>query len=313
MKALIFFLFSLLILIVEPVWSFEEPDFTVQGHRGARNIFPENSLEGFEYAILQGAHYIELDVHVTKDGHLVLFHDPTVTSRICLDQQARPLKKSVAVFQSSLEDLKKFDCGQIRKNGYPLNIVPGATIPSFDELVDLVKRTPGGDRVLFKVDIKAGKNRKHYPAPVLLAERVLEAIHRHGLTDRTVHSSFDLEVLSELRRQDPTSRVAVLSATPVGKSLIQKALAIGAYAISPHHRALQLQGAGRAVARIQSYGLKVIPWTVNGPQNWERMLEAGVDGIITDDPAGLLDHLKFFRDSGWFSRKITTIRHAAAP
>lgn len=285
------FIFIVVLFTSHVSSAFEEPSFTVQGHRGARNIFPENTLPSFQYAMDVGVDYVELDIHVTKDNQLVIYHDPEVSPRVCQWMDGRKLTKKIAIYQMTYEQTQSFDCGRHQKNGYPINLVPGATIPSFDELIDLVEAHPNGTKTLYKVDIKSKENARFYPDQSKIAQLVLETVYRRGIQDKVVYSSFDEELLRQLRLQDATSRVALLTVISVGKSLVAKAQKLGAYAVSPHHKALELQGAKKHVKRLQALGFKVVPWTVNGMKNWQKMLDAGVDGLITDDPEGLLQHI----------------------
>lgn len=251
----------------------------VHGHRGARALFPENTLPGFVHAIEAGADFIELDVLATADDTLVACHDPVLRRRI----YSGPFGTRV-VRRMTLADLKRWDCGT-RRN--PLfrkqSPVPGTRIPTLAEVLDLASI----DGFKFNIEVKTTPKRPHLtPPPELYAELVIALVRERRLEGRVRVQSFDFRVLACVRALAPEIPVAALCGLR-GRDLVALAAVAGVSIVAPYHRAVTR----RRVAEAHKAGLRVIPWTANRPRDWDRLARAGVDGIITDDPAGLLRHL----------------------
>ena len=256
------------------------PRIKVHGHRGARAIFPENTLPAFQYAIREGADSIELDVHATKDDVLVVSHDPTLDAPIC----SGPRPKAV-IREMTLADLKPWDCGAIRNPAFPKQqTVPGTRLPTLDEVFDLA---PQG-RFDFIVEAKLYADRPQLtPAPEPFAAMVLASIRKHNLESRVVFQSFDFRILHAMKKLAPALRMAALyGGAPM--SLVEIGEEAGTRIVNPVSTVVTPE----RVKEAHAAGFEVNPWTVNTPAEWDRMIAAGVDGIITDDPAGLIGHLK---------------------
>ncbi len=255
----------------------------VCGHRGARAVFPENTLPAFEYAIAVGAGALEMDVAVTRDEVVVVAHDAKLNPAICQSPGGPKLIREL-----TLAELQRWDCGTLRHRRFPRQQpAPGARIPTLDEVLALSAR----GHFQFNIEIKIFPQQPHWaPKPDRFAELVYEAIKRHGLEKRVVVQCFDFRALHALARLAPAIRRAALY---VGRpaSLVRIAERAGASIVSPYHRL----ATRRRVARAHAAGLQVVPWTANRPRDWRRLIAAEVDGIITDDPAGLIDYLKQLR------------------
>jgi glycerophosphoryl diester phosphodiesterase len=252
----------------------------VHGHRGARAAFPENTLAAFGYAIEAGADYIELDIQATRDGVLVVCHDPVLKRRI----YQGPAGGRV-VSRLTLAELRRFDCGSLTDPRFPRQTaVPGARIPTLDEVLALADR----GEFRFNIEVKTFPQRPQYgSAPEAIARLAVEAVGRRGLERRVEMQSFDLRVLRAIRALD--SKLPLAALCQFGRrDFLRLALEAGATTLGPYQR-LATRG---SVARAHAAGLRVVPWTANRPRDWARLIRVGVDGIITDDPAGLIEYLR---------------------
>ncbi len=243
----------------------------VHGHRGARGRYPENTLAGFLYAIEAGVDFIELDVMVSRDEALVVCHD-AVLRRRCVGP---PGTRTVG--EMTLGELRQFDCGSFTNRRFRRQTrVPGATIPTLEEVFGLA----GRGRFGFNVELKTAELA---PGPRRYAALVVETVRRHGIEGRVRVTSFDLPLLAAI---DGLDKGALFE---IGRrDMIDRALAAGARTIGPYHRL----ATPRQVESAHAAGLRVVPWTANRRRDWTRLIRAGVDGIITDEPAGVLDYLK---------------------
>lgn len=282
----------------------------LQGHRGARGLAPENTLRAFEVALQHGVTTLELDIAITSDGVLVIHHDLALNPAIARDEQGRWLEQpSAPIATMSWAELQRYDVGRLKPGApyarpYPDQVaVDGTRIPRLRDLFDLVKRG-GHDQVRFAIETKIdprvpGATRP----PEEFARMLLDEIRSAGMLSRVQILSFDWRSLQVVQKLAPEVATVYLSAQQRWLDNIQ-ADAPGA---SPWTAGLayrehgsvprMIKAAGGRIwsvyfgdldaARLQearSLGIRVLVWTVNDPAQMERMLDLGVDGLITDRP-----------------------------
>jgi glycerophosphoryl diester phosphodiesterase len=295
--------------------------FDLQGHRGARGLKPENTLPSFEIAFDLGVTSIETDVHLTKDGVPVLTHEPLVSRSHyrCLDQTELPDSfLTLPLASVTLDQLRRYRADRNpdakRFPHQDASVTPLAawygqhqgiapfTAPTLSDLFAFAVAYAGEPGAVVG---KSSEQRRHmatirfdlelkrvpfHPeligdhfdgtSPGLLEECVVETIKKAGMLDRTTVRSFDHRSVLCMRRMEPKLRGAVLVAytAPVSPETIAQAAHADTYCPSFEFLdALQVKLAHKA-------GLKVLPWTVNEPADWERLIDWGVDGITTDYP-----------------------------
>jgi glycerophosphoryl diester phosphodiesterase len=184
----------------------------------------------------------------------------------------------------SLAELLRFDCGSLTDRRFPRQVaVPGARSPTLEEVLALASR---GD-FRFNIEVKTFPQRPHLgPPPEAYAGLLMDAVGRGGLDGRVEVQSFDLRVLRAVRVLDRALPLAALCQFG-RRGFLRQAREAGAVTVGPYQR-LVTRG---SVRRAHAAGLRVVPWTANRPRDWARLIRAGVDGIITDDPAGLIQYL----------------------
>ncbi len=283
----------------------------VQGHRGARGLLPENTLPGFALALDLGVSTLELDLGMSRDGALVVTHDPRLSGRICLGPDGQPLAEpGPLVRELTLQQLRGHDCGRLNPDPGrfpepPRRNLPGTPMPTLGEVFDLVRQR-GDEAVRFNVEVKLVPGSTETPAVAPFVHAVIDELERHGMLARTTLQSFDWSALAVARERAPQLRTAALLAEDTispdwqaGLSQAEHGDALGLLRaarpfvddFSPHWRGL-VPGRGylgRPVADYQAAGFAVIPWTVNDVPTMRRLIGLGVDGIITDRPDLLLD------------------------
>jgi glycerophosphoryl diester phosphodiesterase len=251
----------------------------VHGHRGARAVFPENTIPAFAYAIDQGADAVELDVVVTKDDVPVICHDPVLNPKICRGPDDRRVIRRL-----TFAELREWDCGSLVNTQFPKqNLVPGARVPALDEVLGLASR----GSFLFNIEAKTGRPELD-PTPAGFARLLLKSIDRHNLRPRVIVQSFDFRILLAMKQIAPDIRLAALYEDGRLGDFVRIAQSASAQIIAPRR---DLVTAAR-VSAAHSADLQVIPWTANTPAEWDVLITAGIDGIITDDPATLIAYLK---------------------
>jgi glycerophosphoryl diester phosphodiesterase len=252
----------------------------VHGHRGARGMMPENTLPAFEYAIQAGVDVLELDVAVTKDDVLVVSHDPLLNPTICRDAP-----KETAIRSLTLAELKHYDCGSLKNPQFPRQTpVPGTRIPTLDDVLDLAPR----GKFEFNIETKSNPRHPEYtPSPEEFSKLLLATIRKHGLQNRVIVQSFDFRTLRAMKQLDASIRLSALySGQP--KSFVEIAKEAEAGIVSPEVKLVTKE----QVSEAHGAGLQVIPWTANTPEEWSRLIDDGVDAIISDYPADLISFLK---------------------
>lgn len=252
----------------------------VHGHRGARTVLPENTLPAFQYAIQVGADALELDLAVTRDNVLVVSHDLVLDPRICQGPAG-----SRVIRELTLAELRRWDCGGRRHPEFPKQrAIPRTPVPTFEEVLALAPR--GGFD--FNVETKLSASRPEYaPPPGEFARLVYESVRARGLERRVILQSFDFRTLHAMEKLAPEVRRSALFQQG-SSDFVAVAREARATIVSPH---LSLVTAERVKA-AHNAGLQVVPWTANEPAQWDALIAAGVDAIITDDPEALLSYLR---------------------
>ncbi len=223
-------------------------DVLIIGHKGASSITPENTLKAFQKAIELRADYVEFDIHVTKDGEIVIIHDSDTFNTTGVKGMIRDM---------TLEQIKNLDAGE------------GEKIPTLRELISIARKKMG-----LQIEIKSTN----------LLDKLIYILKEENLLSTSIVSCFMLDELLKLKLLEPSVKVGLLlPAELVRPKLIKRKIVKIAknnfYSFHPHYSIIDKE----IVDFTHSYGLKVIVWTVNDREIMETLIEIGVDGIITDD------------------------------
>ena len=269
--------------------------FDVEGHRGAKGLVVENTLASFAAAYEVGATGVELDVRLTADGHVVVWHDTELLPHKCVS--TGPDLVGARVDDLTLDQLRTVDVGSLTLPECPgQRSDPGAHISTLSEvLAHGVAHAPG---VWWTIELKVDpRDEREVAARRQLLEGVLADVHEHGVEGRCFVHSFDWAVLElsavlapdVLRSALVESSVTWHPGSPLTGSVVpgethqdvcDGAVAVGAHVISPDHAMVD----AAFVERAHEAGLAVLPWTVNEPARIVEVVEAGVDGLVTDHP-----------------------------
>ncbi len=272
---------SLLVAAFSALAGDSPPRILVHGHRGARARFPENTIPAFDYAIQTGVDVLEMDMAVTKDNVVVVSHDPLLRPPVCTGP-----KPSGVIHELTLAELRQWDCGAVRNPRFPTQqTVPGTRIPTLDEVFELASR----GTFEYNIETKSFPDHPEYtPPPAEFARLVLEKIRQHHLEKRVILQSFDFRTLIAMRQLAPEIRLSALTETDRRDFTLIVKGAGNAEIISPEFHLVT----PAKVAAAHAAGLKVVPWTANTPADWDSLIQAKVDAIISDDPAALIAHLE---------------------
>ncbi len=286
-------------------------DFDAQGHRGARGLAPENTLAAFSRALSIGVTTLELDVGISRDGAVVITHNPRLNPHITRDQDGNWLTETgPAIYALSLRELQTYDVGRIApgsryQSRFPDQLAAdGEQIPTLGDLFRLVERS-GYEYVRFNIETKINPHEPDLtPPPAEFVQAILNVTRAHAMTNRVSIQSFDWRTLREAQRQAPGIATAYLSAEQKWLDNIERGkdgssvwlagldidafdggvplaiVASGGSIWSPYHRDIT----ARDITIAHKLGVRVIVWTVNEMSRMEELIGWGVDGIITDYP-----------------------------
>ncbi|MBO3287236.1 glycerophosphodiester phosphodiesterase [Paenibacillus sp. FSL M8-0228] len=238
-------------------------------HRGASGVCPENTMAAFRHALELGATGIETDVQRTQDGHLVLIHDESLE---------RTTGCSLDVRDITLEELNKLDAG-----GWFGEKFRGERVPMLDELLELAQSS---SNTIINLELK--NSIYLYPG---MEEEVIAAVKRFGLEQQVIISSFNHESLALCAQLAPEIKTGALYIEIMVRPS-EYATQFGVTALHAYKQVVTPEAVSEALA----LGVVYHPWTVNEPEEMKRLLEAGVNGIITDYPDRLA-HLLAVRSS----------------
>lgn len=294
--------------------------FDLEAHRGGRDIRPENTLYSYAYAIELGATSIECDMQLTKDGQIVMSHNPILNSDITRDENGNYIENNkYDIRLMTVDELKKFDVGVMDPNCGEYYDLHGKTqftydakIPTLEELMQLIQ-SYGDKNIVLNIETKsypdpASAGYKNNADPKKFVEVFNNIVKKYDMEDRVVLQSFDWQTLIEMKKLNPNiSTSALWQEQPSwgrdSESLrryekkkspwlggldikdyqgnpVKAAHAIGADIISPYYTEISKQDVDEA----HSLGMKVVPWTVNNEKDMNMLLDMGVDGIISDKP-----------------------------
>jgi len=230
---------------------------TIFGHRGASAYAPENTIAAFKLAIEQGAEAIELDTMLSRDGMVVVIHDPTIN---------RTTNGEGKVVDFTIDELKEFDAGILFGESYT-----GERIPTLNEVFESV-----GNKTFINIELK------NYLSPLdRLTEKVAKLVKHHNLEERILFSSFSPLALVQIQRILPTVPIGLLATPGItgawARSFIGRWLPF--QAIHPGHHDTNQE----LIQKCHNHGFRVHAYTINDRKTMMKLFSWNIDGIITDD------------------------------
>jgi len=269
----------------------------LQGHRGARGLAPENTWPAFEAALMHGMNVLELDTVLTADGDLIIHHDTDTNPALCRNDDGSTIR-SQPIRTLQVHELKRLDCGSLVDPKFAeQKILPGTRLMTLDEFFAAIKKReakdPAARKVAFNVEAKFADGASDADVEIFAAT-LLKKVRASGYQKRVTIQSFDHRILKSIKSLQADQRTSALVTLTRWQGLriylglgsgiradaIQKALAVKADVLSPY----KLYVNSAFVADAHTKNLAVIPWTVNDAGEMQRLLELGVDGIISDYP-----------------------------
>jgi glycerophosphoryl diester phosphodiesterase len=267
-------------------------NFDIQGHRGARGLFPENTLIGFTEACQLGVNTLELDVVISGDHKIVVSHEPWMNPVFCCDPNGNAVEdNNYNLYKMDYATIRGFDCGKRKNPDFPFQ----STLPQYKPLLSEVIKTTDEfterahlPAITYNIEIKseAVTDQIYHPDPFTFAKLVYD--HIEHMLSRITLQSFDVRILQELYQLNPKTRMSLLveNTHSLEKNLNQLGFKPAIY--GPEFTLVD----PKLIDDLKQQHIGLIPWTVNETEDMKKLIEMGVDGIITDYPDRLIHLIK---------------------
>jgi glycerophosphoryl diester phosphodiesterase len=273
------------------------PRIPVFGHRGCRGYFPENTVTSFIEAVKSGVQGIEMDVVISKDGQVVVSHEPWMNEIFCTRPDGIPVdpgsEKKYNLHKMDYAEIVKFDCGVRTNPDFPLQRSVPEHKPLLSEVIEEVESYCSKNNlapVIYMIEIKSepGGDGIFQPAPGEFVELVYAVVKKYDLTGRSILQSFDVRILREIKKKDGSVTVSFLVESDETLEENLQRLGFTPEIYGPEFVLVSEE----LLAKLKSKNIKLIPWTLNNESDIIKMIRHGVNGIITDYPDRVTELLK---------------------
>ncbi|MBI5300915.1 MAG: glycerophosphodiester phosphodiesterase [Chloroflexi bacterium] len=240
----------------------------IVAHRGGAALMPENTLAAFENALKLGVDQVETDTHLSKDGEVIIMHDPNV---------ATTTNGSGQISDMTLAELKKLNAAAKNAKGG----VTQQEIPTLAQVLDMVKGKSG-----IQIEIKVNAGNTRYPG---IEKKVIDLVNARGMTNDAIIISFDFPTLKQVKALDARIKTGAIvdarwfttRATLTPDQIVAEIIeTTGADFFMPNSTPVT----EALVRAVHARGLKIGTWTVNSAGEMKRLADWGVDGITTNNP-----------------------------
>jgi glycerophosphoryl diester phosphodiesterase len=270
----------------------------IYGHRGARGVYPENTIEGFLYAANLGLDGIELDVVISRDKKVVVSHEPWMNPKTC----TKPNNSKVSflrrknLYRMNYADILLYDCGIRGNPDFPQQKKIASYKPLLSEIIEKVEAALQNTSMplpIYIIEIKSSwiTDNKLHPPPEVYVQLLLNELKPFNINNRIIIQSFDMRPLNVIHKVNPTFKLGMLVRSPRFIRRRLKALDFVPQTCGTFYKLTS----ERWVKRIHDLGMKSLVWTENEKSEMLKHVKMGVDGIITDYPTTGLEVVKELR------------------
>ncbi len=260
----------------------------IQGHRGCRGLYPENSIPAFEHALNLGVRVLEMDVCLSADGQVVVSHEPYMNARYASHPSGNPVLKEeesrLNLYQIPYSEIKRFDVGSRGNASFPEQKKVSTYKPLLSEVLALGEafRKKTGEAIYYNIEIKSEPSEYGHSQPASIkdfSDRVQRVIRAHVANPFIILQSFDFAVLAYYHQVYPEVRLSALVESESPQyTLDVLGFTPAIFSSSYQHLTPEM------IQFCQSKGMQVVPWTINSTEKMQQFEAWGVDGIITDYP-----------------------------
>ncbi len=270
--------------------SADFPEFFKIAHRGSRGAMPENTIPAMKKAIDQGANTLEVDIHITKDNKVVVYHDATLnpeyTTTANGEEIPKDKRKDYTLYKMNYDEIRKFDVGSKYYPTFPQQQKLATYAPLLSELIDSVEaytKSKNLAPVYYLVEIKSNEKTDgiEQPAPEEYMRIMMEMLNKKNLGKRLLLQSFDMRQLKVLHAKYSGLSLGFLTSDRT-KTFDENLSLLGftPFFYNPNY----LLVTDQMIKECHSKKIRITPWTVNEEADIKRLKAMGVDGIISDYP-----------------------------
>ncbi len=260
--------------------------FDWEGHRGARGLMPENTIEAMREALRYPVTTLEMDVVISKDKKVVVSHEPWIATEFCVHPEGKTFKeKEFNLYKMDYSEILRFDCGSKKHPRFPDQKKMSVGKPLLSTLLaDIEAQLKKEKRsVMYNIEIKSlpeDEKKGFQPKVPEFTDLVVAEIRAYLPEDRFIIQSFDPRVLIYMKKQYPQIQLSYLTEKKESPEQVKKALGFTPAIFSPDYTLLSYDD----IPLFHAQDMRVIPWTVNNREDMKKLMGMGVDGIITDYP-----------------------------
>ncbi len=260
------------------------PTPAVIAHRGGASSRPENTIAAFEHAIRLGVPVLEFDMNMTADGEIILHHDSAVNPKICKAVPGSTVQPG-PIGLLTVAQLRQFDCGSFEVPNSPrFRPAPGAKMPTLDEFLAAVK---GSNAIVLGETKMPPQGASYAPDPEKFVAKIYASIQKHQMERRFILQPADYRTLTAMSKKHPAIQICPLSARRYKPDYL---------AVAKKNRATHLMlrfddAPPEEFRKLRAAGIKIFSGTANTGAEWQKYVELNFDGILTDDPEGLIEFL----------------------
>lgn len=271
----------------------QKKSINIQGHRGARGLYPENTITAFIEAIKLGVNTLEMDVVISKDLQVVVSHEPWMNDLFCTrpdnDYVESNSQDQYNLFQMDYAEIATYDCGKRGNQEFPSQKKIAEHKPLLSEVLTKVEAFLKENKlaeITYNIEIKSEPEHDFIfqPEPKTFVNLLYKELKKHKCLNRIYLQSFDVRILKEIKKQDPKMKLALLVENEESVESNLKLLGFKPEIYSPYFYFVN----ENLVKELKAKNIQLIPWTVNEIDDMKNLIALGVDGIITDYPDRLI-------------------------
>lgn len=263
----------------------------IHGHRGCRGLRPENTVPAFLHALTLGVDVLEMDVVISADNQVVVSHEPWLNPAICFGPRGQVIDETLFpafnLYQMLYAEIRHCDCGRQRHPLFPLQASVPAVKPLLREVLTTMEAVclqTGRSKVGYSIEIKSTPDGDHiyHPAPEAFFQLVLQEVVKAGVLSRTSLLCFDPRILRLAHAQVPGLATCLLVENDESWPVSMHELGFVPTTLGPNCSTVTSDSVHELRTKFSS--LRLVPWTVNEPNEMLRLYRLGVDGMTTDFP-----------------------------
>ncbi|MFK7906214.1 MAG: glycerophosphodiester phosphodiesterase family protein [Chitinophagales bacterium] len=266
--------------------------FTFQSHRGARGLMPENTIPAFLKSLEYGVTTFELDVVITKDRQVVVSHEGWFSHHFCTKPNGTPVleaeEKNLRLYDMTYEEIRQYDCGLRQNAKFPQQQTLAAYKPLLKEVIEVCneytqKHSHYLQKVFYNIEVKTEDEAGDgifQPPPAEFAQLVYDEILSCKIADRVLVQSFDVRIVQAFKKINPSLPLSLLVYNEHSLEWNLNKLGFLPNVYAPYYKYISPE----LLKQVHQKGMLLITWTVNDFKDIQRLLDMGVDAIITDYP-----------------------------